>query len=123
MTKVMKIVKGDKKVKEEMVIEFNKYKNLNLSTQEKIGEQLTLDNIAYRNAVKIMAEEIDDLDVELEVIKEKYGEVDEEELLRRKKEKLETENLPIGLRTAKRTERRMKLQLEYSKKVWKYKLL
>jgi len=113
----MKIVKGDKKVKEEMVIEFNKYKNLNLSTQEKIGEQLTLDNIAYRNAVKIMAEEIDDLDVELEVIKEKYGEVDEEELLRRKKEKLETENLPIGLRTAKRTERRMKLQLEYSKKV------
>jgi 3-deoxy-D-manno-octulosonate 8-phosphate phosphatase KdsC-like HAD superfamily phosphatase len=72
MSEILEYVKGQK-IREELV-EFNKQ---NVATQAKKAEELTANLVVYNEATKMMGDEIFDLGVENEVLRDKIGEVDE----------------------------------------------
>ncbi len=77
MSEILEYVKGQQntrqKIREELV-ELNKK---NVATQAKKAEELTANLVVYNEAIKIMGEEIFDLGVENEALRDKIGEVDE----------------------------------------------
>ena len=61
------------KIKEELI----ELKKQNVSTQAKRAEELTANSIVYTQAIKMMGDEIFDLGIENETLREKLGDVDE----------------------------------------------
>ena len=61
------------KIREELV-ELNKQ---NIATQAKKAQELTANQVVYFEAIKIMGDEVFDLGIENETLRDKIGEVDE----------------------------------------------
>ena len=77
MSEILEYVKSQKdtklKIREELV-ELNKQ---NVATQAKKAEELTANLVVYNEAIIMMGDEIFDLGVENEALRDKIGEVDE----------------------------------------------
>lgn len=77
MSEILEYVKSQKdtrlKIREELV-ELHKQ---NVVTQARKAEELTANLIVYNDAIKMMGDEIFDLGVENEALRDKLGEVDE----------------------------------------------
>ena len=69
-------VKGQKNTKQKIkeLVELNKQ---NVATQARKAEELTANLVVYNETIKMMGEEIFDLGVENEALRDKIGEVDE----------------------------------------------
>src|SRR5271156_703746 len=61
------------KIKEELI----ELKKQNVSTQAKRAEELTANLVVYSKAIEMMGDEIFDLGIENETLREKLGDVDE----------------------------------------------
>jgi hypothetical protein len=70
----VKVQKNTKKKIREELVELNKH---NVATQAKKAEELTANLVVYNEAIKLMGDEIFDLGVENEALRDKIGEVDE----------------------------------------------
>jgi hypothetical protein len=70
----VKVQKNTKKKIREELVELNKQ---NVATQAKKAEELTANLVVYNEAIKLMGDEIFDLGVENEALRDKIGEVDE----------------------------------------------
>ena len=80
MSEILEYVKGHKDTKQrkrEELVEPNKQ---NVATQAKKAEELTANLVVYNEVIKMMGDEIFDLGVENEALREKIGEVDEKRL-------------------------------------------
>ncbi|SRR6266487_460857 len=77
MSEILEYVKGQKdtklKIREELV-ELNKQ---TIATQAKKAEELIANQIVYVEAIKMMGDDIFDLGIENEALRDKLGEVDE----------------------------------------------
>ena len=70
----VKVQKNTKQKIREELVELNKQ---NVATQAKKAEELTTNLVVYNEAIKMMGDEIFDLGVENEALRDKIGEVDE----------------------------------------------
>jgi hypothetical protein len=76
MSEILEYVKGQKNTKQKIREELVELNKQNVATQAKKAEKLTA-NLVYNEAIKMMGDEIFDLGVENESLRDKIGEVDE----------------------------------------------
>lgn len=89
MTEVIEFVKNQPTTKDEVVKALTAYKSADLSTQAKTGEKLIAQVKVYEEAVQIMGDNIYELNVENDTLRNIIGNVDEKkvaELCQQKKQ-------------------------------------
>jgi hypothetical protein len=87
MGEVLEYVKGQKDTRykiRESLVDLNKQ---SLVSRAKKAEELVVNQVAYMEAMKIMADDIFDLDIENKTLRDRIGEVDEK-WLHESKEKM-----------------------------------
>ncbi len=77
MSEILEYVKGQKNTKQKIREELVELNKQNVVTQAKKAEELTANLVVYNEAIKMMGDEIFDLGVENEALRDKIGEVDE----------------------------------------------
>ena len=77
MSEILGYVKGQKNTKQKIREELVELNKQNVATQAKKAEELTANLVVYNEAIKMMGDEIFDLGVENEALRDKIGEVDE----------------------------------------------
>ena len=77
MSEILEYVKGQKNTKQKIREELVELYKQNVATQAKKAEELTANLVVYNEAIKMMGDEIFDLGVENEALRDKIGEVDE----------------------------------------------
>ncbi len=77
MSEILEYVKGQKNTKQKIREELVELNKQNVATQAKKAEELTANLVVYNEAIKMMGDEIFDLGVENEALRDKIGEVDE----------------------------------------------
>lgn len=80
MGEVIDFIKNQQTTKEEIVKALQAYKSTNLATQAEIGAKLTAQVKVYEEAVTIMGENIYDLNVENDALRNLIGNVNEKEV-------------------------------------------
>jgi hypothetical protein len=77
MSEILDYVKGQKNTKQKIREELVELNKQNVATQAKKAEELTANLVVYNEAIKMMGDEIFDLGVKNEALRDKIGEVDE----------------------------------------------
>jgi hypothetical protein len=77
MSEILEYVKGQKNTKQKIREELVELNKQNAATQAKKAEELTANLVVYNEAIIMMGDEIFDLGVENEALRDKIGEVDE----------------------------------------------
>ena len=77
MDLAIQIVKNDKNVRENTILELKEFNAQSLTTQAKKGEQLITMMPAIKKAFNLMGDDIIELDAENKTLKNKIGEYDE----------------------------------------------
>jgi hypothetical protein len=76
MSEILEYVKGQKNTKQKIREELVELNKQNAATQAKKAEELTANLVVYNEAIIMMGDEIFDLGVENEALRDKIGEVD-----------------------------------------------
>lgn len=84
MAEIIEYVKEQANTIQEIRDELIDYRNQNMATQVKKGEDLIMNQVVYNKAFKMMGDEIFDLGMENETLREQIGDVDEKWLAEKK---------------------------------------
>ena len=66
MTDIIKIIQKDDKIQNEISNIIDKYNKQTLTTRSKLGENALIQSNVYKEAINIMGETINDMDIEIE---------------------------------------------------------
>ncbi len=77
MSEIIEYIKGQDATINKIMNDLTDFNNQNLESQAAKGRQLIANQVVYSEAIKMMGDEIFELGIENETLREKIGEVDE----------------------------------------------